>query len=522
MKRSILYILATAFALYAVLIFNYTMDPKLDLNGDNAVYIQLARSMADGNGYGSISADGTFTPANHFPPGYSTILSIAVWMGIDTLLGFKIINAIFLILSMAGLIYIVSCITRQTYMTFAIATLTLLCPVLMHFAGIVMSEMSYMFFTVLTLLALYQYSLRGGENATSQWSFLRSPWFYVAIVAAIISYHIRSVGAAAIAAIIIFFLFRKEWVAAAGSTVGMVALMLPWMIRNKMWGLEGRYLDTIMVVNPWRPEEGNISSFSDFFHKILVNLDETVIKGFKEMLFPFMQINYQQTSSIIAIIGGIALVAIIFYGAWRMGRLRWAMMTFLAANIGLFALWHGGNGSRYVTPIVPMLYFCFYTGVYGLVQLAVKNRIKEHSPWLVALLLMALPMIAPIKQQHQIAKQPYPIQYQQYFAIAEELNKRPETIGKIVCCRKPELFKFYAPRLNTARYLYTTNAEELLDDLAAKNVDFIIVDQLGYSSTPRYLMPAVQKYNHCFPVVWHLEQPDTYLLRFDRNAYSIK
>lgn len=519
MKRYVLYILAAAFAACFVWLFSYTMDPKLDLNGDNAIYIQLARNMADGHGYSSQNVDGNYTPASHFPPGYSAILSVAITCGITSLAGFKILNGIFLFLSLCGLVYIVSRLTRQVYFSFAIAVLVLLCPVLMHFAGIVMSEMSYMLCTVVTLVALFQYAVSASPDKAGRFSFLRSPWFYLAVVSAVASYHIRTVGASAMAAVVIFFLFRKEWLATLGSAVSMVALMVPWMARNAAHGIKGRYLDTVMVVNPWRPEEGNISSFGEFFNKMLTNLDETVIKGFKEMLFPFMTIDYSHSSSVMAIIGGLLLVAVIFWGAWNLGSMRWAVMAFIAANMGLFALWHGGNGSRYVTPVAPMLFFCFYVGIYSALQFVLKGRIKANLPWLALVLLMALPMIPPIQAQHKSAKHPYPIQYQQYFEMAKQLNARAET-GAVVSCRKPELFGYYAPKLRTTRYLYSNDAKAVVDDLYSRGVDYVVIEQLGYSSTPRYLVPAVQQYNQYFPVVWHLQNPDAYLLRFDRAAYA--
>lgn len=514
--QKISYILSALFAIYYIFIFSYTVDPKLDLNGDNATYIELARNIADGHGYKHINTYGDTTPASHFPPGYSTILSVAIMLGIKSLMGWKILNGIFLFISVTVLAFMVKKLTGQTYLAFGIAILTVLCPTLMHFAGIVMSEMSYMLCTVISLFALYMYDMKSPEK---RYGFLSSPWFYLAAVMAVGAYHIRTVGASIMFAIVIFYLFRKEWIAAAGSTVLMALLMIPWMLRNSLYGLKSRYLDTVMVVNPWRPEEGNISSFGEMIQKMLVNIDETVIKGFKEMLFPFIELNYQQTSGFMSVAGSVLIVAIIFYGAWSLKNIRWATIAFLIANIGLFALWHGGNGARYVTPIVPVLFVCFYTGIYALLQLAVKNKIKHDAPYLLVILLMALPMIPPIKEQHKTANAPYPVPYQQYFAIAEELQKQAPA-GTVVCCRKPELFKYYAPSLHTTRYVFSTDADEVLQDMTQKKVDYVVLDQLGYSSTPRYLYPAITARQKYFSTVWHLKNPDCFLLRFDRKAYA--
>lgn len=514
MKKSIAYILLSVFTLFFIALFVYTLDPKLDLNGDNAIYIQLARNMADGLGYSNVSTSGVASPASHFPPGYSAVLSAAMFLGVNSLMGFKILNGIFLFLSLVLLGFMMSKITRQGYLVFSMAILTVLCPILMHFAGIVMSEMSYMFFVMLSLFALFRYG--GGSG---RFAFVRSPWFYLSIVSAVAAYHIRTVGASVMFAVVVFYLFRREWLAAAGSAVGMGLLMLPWMIRNSVCGVKSRYMDTIMVVNPWRPEEGNIGSVGELFGKMLQNFDETVIKGFKEILFPFVQVDYGQTSGVMAVAGGVAILAVVLVGAWNSGKLGPALTAFIIANIGLFALWHGGNGARYVTPIAPMLYFCFYYGVFVVIRIAVKDRVPDNTPYLLLLLLLALPMIPPVQRQHKIAMQPYPVQYQQYFAVAEEIQRQAPA-GTVVCCRKPELFKFYAPDIYTTNYLYTADADELLQNLVDKNVDYVVLDNLGYSSTPRYLLPAINNRSGYFSTVWHLQNPDMYVLKFDRKGYA--
>ena len=59
--------------------------------------------------------------------------------------------------------------------------------------------------------------------------------------------------------------------------------------------------------------------------------------------------------------------------------------------------------------------------------------------------------------------------------------------------------------------------------LEAAGIPFILVGdsvgttQLGYSSTPMYLYPAITAYPDLFEVVQVIPKPDTYLLRFDRQ-----
>ena len=43
----------------------------------------------------------------------------------------------------------------------------------------------------------------------------------------------------------------------------------------------------------------------------------------------------------------------------------------------------------------------------------------------------------------------------------------------------------------------------------------MVLDHLGYSSTARYLYPAIQKFSAKFKVIRHIKDPDTYLFKFE-------
>ena len=70
----------------------------------------------------------------------------------------------------------------------------------------------------------------------------------------------------------------------------------------------------------------------------------------------------------------------------------------------------------------------------------------------------------------------------------------------------------------TGSKLYTKYTKELILDLVNKKVDFVVLDNLGYSSTYLYLYPAIQAYPQYFPqAVMHYDNTHQYLLRFDRT-----
>lgn len=503
------------FAVIAVCLaitYSYTLDTKLDINGDNATYITLARNIAAGHGYAEQTVDG-YNHTGNFPPGYSFILSLFISLGIDNLVFFKILNAVFLLVSLYLLYAVFAAVTRQRWLSSAAALLVCFSPQLLHFAGMAMSEMSYMFFMVLSVFCLWRYSEQGEGQA-----FWRSPWFWIAIVAAMCCYHIRSVGIALVISVVLFFVFRKEWLASAASAAGMVLLALPWTLRNHHYGIESRYMGTVMTVNPWRPEQGTISSVGEFVDKMITNLDQTVIQGFPRVLFPFAGEESNTPSGTLGVILGLVVLAVVVFGAWKTGRLRWLMLFLLAGNIGLFAIWHGGNGTRYVTPIIPLVYFFFYNGLFSLVQLSLKGRLKADSAIAAVILVMMLPGIGPLKEAHQISAMPYSPAYRNYFHMARELDRKLPA-GTLVCCRKPELFKYYAPHLLTCPFQPEVDNAKFISILADFKVEYVVVDQLGYASTARCLVPAVQSRMDLFPAVWKLDNPDTWLLYFRRDAY---
>ena len=514
MKKYIPYALI---ALLFAVVYSRCFDSKLDLNGDNATYIQLARNIADGLGYSNVSPNG-ITPASHFPPGYPAFLAFFVWIGLDSLFLFKVLNGILLCLSLLLLYRVVERLSDNRVVALSASLLVCFSPQLMHFSSMTMSEMLYLFCTVIAFFALYRYS--AGEKR----SFYLSPWFFVAVLSAAATYYIRTVGASVLFAVVLFFLFRKEWKAAAASVAAIFLLLLPWSLRNSMYGIESRYFGTIMTVNPWRPELGTVSSVGEMFSKMVTNVDETVIKGFREILFPFLEMNYSEPSGALGIIAGSIVALMVLYGCWSLGgrNMRFPFLGFILANVGLFALWHGGNGVRYVVPVAPFIYIFFYYGIYNLLVLVVRRlaglniATEKWQRCAYLTLLLALPAIAPIKEQSAVAKQPFPPAYKNYFAIAQTIQKQLPR-GCVVSCRKPELFSYFAPSHYAVRYSFTKDSAKLIANMLDNNVDFVILEQLGYSSTPLYLYPAVVEHQELFKVVATLPAPETFLLSFDKE-----
>lgn len=485
-------------------IYMYIFDRKPDLNGDNFDYINYATSILKGKGYSSPYTP-DYVPTNWFPPGYSTILALVMFFTGKNIIIFNCVNGVFFLGTILLFNNLMRRITNNAIFSFSISLLILLNSGLLRLATIVMSEIPYLFFSVLA----FYYVIRLKDDI----KFWRSKYFYAIIVAATIAYYLRSTAIVLIGAIVLYFLFEKKWKISVGFLMGFLALYLPWIIRNSIHGLKGRYLGTIMTVNPWRPEEGQISSVSEFVDKMVTNFYDTVIRGFTEVAFPFIQLDGMAKSLLMAL--GLTMLVICLFGAWKLNHYKYFFISYILGNIVILLIWHGGNGSRYVWPLAPFISYCFFYGLYQLLNRRFEVKRKKMPKMAsYAFLLLSFFFIPKLKAMHKEAKQSsLPPPYKNYAELAKSVKKMSNTDLKIAC-RKPGMFYYYSNTYVT-NYLYSLDDKEVLKDLITKHIDFVVLEQLGYSSTGRYLYPAIEKNSDLFQVTIHLKNPDTYLLHFD-------
>lgn len=488
--------------------FSYIFDVKLDLNGDNFGYLNYAKAIADGKGYVSPYSS-NFPPTNWFPPGYAALLASLMLVFGEKIVLFKVVNGLMYFGAMLLLFDFGKRLTNNKPLAFTIVTLLFLNSGLMRYATILMSEIPYLFFSVLAFYMLI--SMEKKPN------FLKNSRFWWLVLASAAAFYFRSVGLALVAAVACYFLFEKRWKEAAVYVSGFVLLYLPWAIRDHVHGLKGRYLDTMTVANAWRPEEGKIDSISGFLDKMQLNFFDTVIKGFSEVTFPFIQIEEKAPGTMWVI--GLLVLAFVFYGVWKTGKYKILFGTYILANIGVFLLWHSGNGSRYVWPLSPFITFCFYLGVFQLLVLLLgKLKVPIKNGVGYAFLLVAFMLFPKMQELNAMAKADYWPAYKNYFEMAKAVKKYGQPTN-MVCCRKAEMFHYFSGTYVTM-YEFSLDDKQVIQKMLDNKVDYVILEQLGYSSTARYLYPAIMKHQDMFKVVMQLPNPDTYLLYFDKAAAS--
>jgi len=165
-----------------------------------------------------------------------------------------------------------------------------------------------------------------------------------------------------------------------------------------------------------------------------------------------------------------------------------------------------------VLPLAPLLVMAMLIGTQWLLKLISSFLdFKKLVPiWPVALILLF--NISEVKYLRWKAQSSYEPKWNNYFGLAKNF-RRQDISDVVVSCRKPVLFYLFSHTFTT-NYKYTPDDKELLKDLKSRKANYVILDQLGYSSTFRYLYPAIQNNPDNFELIAQLDDPETYLLKF--------
>lgn len=492
--------------LSTIIVFAYVFDTKIDLNGDNVNYYMFAKSIEAGKGYRNLNIKGE-PLTNAWPPGYPVLMTPVLKFVPEGshITALKIENGVFLMITLIFLYLIVVKLTDSR--NFALtAVLIILCNYhLLRFSRILMSEIS---FTMVSIFAFYLMS-----KVEELKKPLKDYRFYLFIFLLAYGYLIRTQGITLFGAVFLFLLYKKRWKLLGFVSGGFFLLGLPWQLRNSIHGMgQSRYLSQIMKVNPWRPEDGTIS-LGDFFERYIDNTFYYISKSIPDAIFPYFDVDYKSTSVgqwVIALI----ILTLIGYAIYRLReKLGLVFGFYILTTLGLLGLWNAPSGSRYFVTLIPILSLLFFYGLYMAISMLRQSSKKQFNPIiLLVFVLFTLPKLNVLNSQAKLNFHPA---YANYFKLAEWVKKNAKK-DAIVCCRKPTLFYSYSEG-KTTRNIYTKDDQKLIKNLIDQNVDYVVLEQLGYSSTALYLYPAVQKNGELFSVAKSYANPDTYLLKFHRE-----
>ena len=465
-------------------------DANLSLTGDNAQFINLGRSLADGHGL-SETIEGEPIPHTKYPFGFPLLLAITHIIFPSNLIALKSLVVLLYAISIP-LTYLLIRRFAPPPIALGASALCLASSLLLDYSHQVMSEIPFLLFSLIALLLLH----RAQKSNTLSTLAL-------AIIAIIATYYIRSAGIILIATGILFFALHKKWKEAGLIAIGSFLLALPYQIRNTSLG-GTPYIEQLLSINPYRPEEGALT-FTALIERILANLELYGIQIIPHIFLPsFIDANY---------FVGLFFSGLILY-ALIMGLVRRNMLAvYLTCYLGLYIFWpYVWSDTRFLIPAIPIFFYAILTSMDELLQLlarALKKKARRTGVVLFFLFLLGSNIFATNDLAERIGQ--LSPNWGNYFAAAEWIRDNTESDVKIAC-RKPYLMNAIANRKATG---YAWKApDQVIADFEQKGIDIVVIDQIGFRSTPEFLAPAVQAHENRFKILHIVRDPNTYVLTF--------
>ncbi|MYC16410.1 MAG: hypothetical protein F4Y39_22000 [Gemmatimonadetes bacterium] len=467
-------------------------DANLSLTGDNAQFINLGRSLADGYGL-SETIEGEPIPHTKYPFGFPLLLAITHILFPGNLIALKSLVVLFYAISIP-LTYLLIRRFASPPMALGVSALCLASPLLLDYSHQVMSEIPFLLFSLIALLLLHRAHKSDTLSALAP-----------AIIAIIAAYYIRSAGIILIGTGIIFFALHKKWKEAGLIAIGSFLLALPYQIRNTSLGGTS-YIEQFLSINPYRPEEGMLT-FTALIERILANLEL-----YSQLVIPYILLPFSiDTDSFVGV--GLFFSALILY-ALIVGLIkRHLLIVYLTCYLGLYILWPDTwSDTRFLVPAIPILFYAILTTMDELLRLLARALKKTASRAGTVLFFLFL-LGSNIYETNYLAERIgwLPPNWDTYFAAAEWIKDNTDPDVKIAC-RKPYLMNAIANRKATS-YAWKT-PDEVIAEFEQKNIDIVVIDQIGYQSTSEFLVPAIQTHENRFKIIHIARNPNTYVLKF--------
>lgn len=473
----ILYVIIIGFVF--LFTFKAIFDEKVSSAGDNCAYYSLGKALANGQGYVSTIAPEP-TPNTHFYPGYPFIISLMLRFFDADINFLKVLNGLFLLGSALLVFFITRRYTKNDMLAGIMGVLIVLNYHLLQFSTIMMSELPYTFFSLLTVFFL--------TKVDYEKEFYKDKWFYISVAALVATYYMRAVGLALFAGLLFYVLLNKRWKHAIGYAVGFVPFVMLWMLRNAAAG--GNSYTKYLTSPDGDPLKEGTATMGDYMARFGVNLYRYISQEIPNAIFPSLEVKYGAPDAPEYWLVGILIIAVAVFGILKLNIHKWLMLGYLLAMFALLCLWPEKWQGRFITPMVPFLYLTFFLGVYQLLQLIMEKASMQNKTLAGGIIgIFIFFHFSGVKELSQVAKTKIdPVS--DNFRKAGKWIQENESERALVACRKPWIMHIYS-EMPVKRYKYGT-PEEILTHFRETKVKYVFLDN-AYGESVRMLLPAVQQ-----------------------------
>ena len=476
-----------------------TFDSALALHGDNAQFLILGRSLAEGHGLAHVNEP---APSPHtkypflFPLFLALIYSIAPGSVVAAKIGVTLVGAA-AVFGAARLLPRIG----SPWIAYPSVALIALNPHILESSHEVMSEIPYLCLTLWALDGFIRWEQGKGEKHL---------WGAVAL--AIASYFVRTVGITLIGAFLLILVVRKRFRSAV--LVGAVFLLcaVPWAVRNSSIGGES-YLRQFSLVNPYEPEGERITIGRFLGVRVKENVEKYGTREIARGLLPTLVPDQRNLPTHLRVLGAAVSLIVLLGVAGRLARRPGAMEAYAVVYLLVCLAWpEVWGGLRFLLPLLPFLAFYGLEGAHTLLQWG-GGAAARAGVAAVAIFLLYSAAEADLVMANRPPEYPQP--WANYMAVAD-WAKENTPAESVFCVRKPYLF-FVTSERRTVVYLWSHDEDKVFEKLVADGVDYVVIAPIS-GTTARYLIPALEKYRDRFEMVLKVPEPDTFLLRMKKEG----
>jgi len=499
MRSKLLPLLLILPVLWALALFDF----GIFTGGDNAYYLILSKSIALHHTYADLSLPGN-PPATHYPPLLPLILSPLVAIFGHNYIPEKFLILFFFVVSIVSCYHLFRKVSGVKPGSSILSNdlLILILAFAFNFVAVehshhILSEIPYLAFSMISIFFFIGYI----EN--------KRPWqLYLAILLAVLTFHLRTIGFTLVLAELLVLLKRDRRMFAIGTGIS-VALAIPWNLRNFLVsGSTSKYLQQFLLRNVYAPELGRIT-FGDVLRRISVNSSRFSFNIYGELL----------TSKNVGSIVSVLLLLITLVGivdGIRRRKSEVIVWYLLFYNVFLLS-WHWYD-SRYALPVLPLFVFSLYLG-FRRITARIRPRFRIPAVLLLVLLLPSIhsglielsPRWAGNSAWLSGEKlSPYSKEFRNFFAVAQ-FAKVSTAEDAVFCSRKPSLFYWFSHRKNII-YPYSSDPKEIRSFFDENHIRYVVLDTF-FGTTRAYLLPALKDMGEEVRVIYETPRfPKVYLL----------
>lgn len=499
---------------------------------DNARYMILAQSLATGHGFTLISEPEK--PWDKlYPYGYPALLAVQMLLfGSEQDLAavvrlLKLSNSILFAGSVA-LAYRLALASASRPIAVSSTLLTAISPLVLRYSADVMSEIPFLFFSLLAIITV--------EKAVKGRGSSRMDVAAAATLA--LAFYMRTVGAVlVITAMICVFKRQPEGFSGAARQAVRIGLftalfLVPWFHQQAVATPGGDYW-TQFTTNVSHPSVDASGSDYGSWDKLLKRSEENlrgyVFQQIPRALLPHLSGRADQEWLVLERVLGLVVLALVALG-WATRARAGPGVAEIYVLVSLLALSLWWQVDRFLVPLIPLLALFLASGLH---RVAVTcGRLKGASESLLMALLILPFVISALSLDYFSARANLqrldagsPSEYladtmpdfASYFLAAEWLrtNSPPEAV---VMSMKPRLMFVYSGR-RTVDSPRRGDIEEVLLTVKTRKVDYVVEDSFIWNrATSRVVTPALRAEQERFTLVYTAGEPITNVWRYDRSV----